>query len=329
MDATPRGRARQPARRHRAVARRRGRSGAVGQVRGRADALLVAARVLDRGTQVRARLARAPRRAGIGRRARACALRRRGARGQPERLRRGGADARAVPRRCGAGSAIPVDIAATLSTLSLVRLHDGRRASAREGERGGAGHLPRARRSHRRGDRAASSRRDLHARRRRRAGAQAISSSASPSRATSSTASSRASASACWARSRSRPATLPGLAHASRARRKSARAPQDKRDEATSLWWVGKADLAARDYWTARTRLDAALRALEAFEMNAEVLGLPGGSCRACTVAGPRRRSRAPIRGGGLPEREAQPDPPAAQRAAMARSLGGDASGTR
>jgi predicted ATPase/class 3 adenylate cyclase len=47
----------------------------------------------------------------------------------------------------------------------------------------------------------------------------------------------------------------------------------DKRDEATSLWWMGKADVAAGDLDMARTRLDAALRALEAFEMNAEVLG--------------------------------------------------------
>ena len=47
----------------------------------------------------------------------------------------------------------------------------------------------------------------------------------------------------------------------------------DKRDEATSLWCMGKADVAAGDSDLARTRLDAALRAFQAFEMNAEVLG--------------------------------------------------------
>jgi predicted ATPase/class 3 adenylate cyclase len=47
----------------------------------------------------------------------------------------------------------------------------------------------------------------------------------------------------------------------------------DKRDAATSLWWTGKADVAAGDFDSAHTRLDAALRALQAFEMNAEVLG--------------------------------------------------------
>ena len=47
----------------------------------------------------------------------------------------------------------------------------------------------------------------------------------------------------------------------------------DKRGEATALWWLGKADLAAGDTEAARTRLGAALRAFQAFDMFAELLG--------------------------------------------------------
>lgn len=47
----------------------------------------------------------------------------------------------------------------------------------------------------------------------------------------------------------------------------------DKRGEATALWWLGKADLAADDTEAARTRLAAALRAFQAFDMHAEMLG--------------------------------------------------------
>lgn len=48
---------------------------------------------------------------------------------------------------------------------------------------------------------------------------------------------------------------------------------EDKRGEATSLWLLGKADLAEGLLPTARVRLDGALRAFEAFEMHAESLG--------------------------------------------------------
>ena len=48
---------------------------------------------------------------------------------------------------------------------------------------------------------------------------------------------------------------------------------EDKRDEATSLWSMGKADIAAGDADLARTRLEAALRAFQTFGMNAAVLG--------------------------------------------------------
>jgi predicted ATPase/class 3 adenylate cyclase len=63
------------------------------------------------------------------------------------------------------------------------------------------------------------------------------------------------------------------------ARARFARAQQvcedagDKRDAATALWWSGRADVAAGDLEAARTRMESALRALAAFEMNAELLG--------------------------------------------------------
>ena len=47
----------------------------------------------------------------------------------------------------------------------------------------------------------------------------------------------------------------------------------DKRDEATALWWIGKADLAVGDAASARARFDEALYAFQTFEMNAEMLG--------------------------------------------------------
>ncbi|HEY8624140.1 MAG TPA: tetratricopeptide repeat protein, partial [Casimicrobiaceae bacterium] len=47
---------------------------------------------------------------------------------------------------------------------------------------------------------------------------------------------------------------------------------QDKRGEAISLWRLGKADAACGDQESARMRLSEALRALQAFEMNSEVL---------------------------------------------------------
>jgi len=47
----------------------------------------------------------------------------------------------------------------------------------------------------------------------------------------------------------------------------------DRRDEATSLWWMSKADAAAGDLALAQEHLATALKALVAFEMNAEILG--------------------------------------------------------
>jgi predicted ATPase/class 3 adenylate cyclase len=47
---------------------------------------------------------------------------------------------------------------------------------------------------------------------------------------------------------------------------------ENKRGEAIALWWTGKAEAAGGDGEAARVKLGAALRALQAFEMNAEVL---------------------------------------------------------
>lgn len=47
----------------------------------------------------------------------------------------------------------------------------------------------------------------------------------------------------------------------------------DKRGEAVALWWLGKADLVTGDYGAAGFRLGGALRAFQAFEMHEELLG--------------------------------------------------------
>ena len=52
-----------------------------------------------------------------------------------------------------------------------------------------------------------------------------------------------------------------------------ARAAEDRRGEATALWWLARADLAAGDVAAAAKRLAEALRAFRKFEMNAELLG--------------------------------------------------------
>ncbi len=47
---------------------------------------------------------------------------------------------------------------------------------------------------------------------------------------------------------------------------------ENKRGEAMALWWMGKADVAAGEIDAARAKLATALSALQAFEMNAELL---------------------------------------------------------
>jgi hypothetical protein len=48
---------------------------------------------------------------------------------------------------------------------------------------------------------------------------------------------------------------------------------EDKRGEATALWWLGKTDIVDGNAGSARTRLSGALRVFHAFEMPAELLG--------------------------------------------------------
>ncbi len=50
------------------------------------------------------------------------------------------------------------------------------------------------------------------------------------------------------------------------------REAEDKRNEATVLWWMGKTALAAGDWELARIRLSDALRAFQTFEMKSELL---------------------------------------------------------
>jgi predicted ATPase/class 3 adenylate cyclase len=50
------------------------------------------------------------------------------------------------------------------------------------------------------------------------------------------------------------------------------REAEDKRDEAIALWWMGKADVARGDGDSARMRFRGALHAFQAFEMHAEAL---------------------------------------------------------
>ena len=52
-----------------------------------------------------------------------------------------------------------------------------------------------------------------------------------------------------------------------------ARDAGDKRGEATALWWLGKADLVQHNFDAARVSLGGALRAFQAFDMFAELVG--------------------------------------------------------
>ena len=62
----------------------------------------------------------------------------------------------------------------------------------------------------------------------------------------------------------------------------------DKRGEANALWWLGKADLQGKDIDSARSRLGEALRAFRAFEMWEELLGcLEDQAALACAEVRP------------------------------------------
>jgi tetratricopeptide (TPR) repeat protein len=51
------------------------------------------------------------------------------------------------------------------------------------------------------------------------------------------------------------------------------RATEDKRNEASALWWTAKVDFAAGNRASARATLNEAIRAFQTFEMKAEILG--------------------------------------------------------
>jgi predicted ATPase/class 3 adenylate cyclase len=65
------------------------------------------------------------------------------------------------------------------------------------------------------------------------------------------------------------------------------RQAEAKRDEATSLWWLGKSDVDAGDLDLAHSRLAAALAAFRAFEMNAETLGCLEDLAELTALKGP------------------------------------------
>lgn len=54
---------------------------------------------------------------------------------------------------------------------------------------------------------------------------------------------------------------------------RACKAAGDRRDEASSNWWLARADLAAGDHASARRRLAEALQAFQAYGMNEEQLG--------------------------------------------------------
>lgn len=60
----------------------------------------------------------------------------------------------------------------------------------------------------------------------------------------------------------------------------------DKRGEASTLWWLGKLSLAERDLLAARVRLDEAQQVLRAYEMRAELLGCMEDQAQLALVAG-------------------------------------------
>ena len=146
--------------------------------------------------------------------------------------------------RAAPGLGNPIDIAATLSTLSLVRLHAGDADESARRRRGGGGDLPR------RGERIGEAIGLLHlgeicAVRRRRRAAQPASSSASRSPERSSTGRSRPNASGMLGELALEAGHCPARALGFARSLEVCREAEDKRGEATALWWMGKADLAA------------------------------------------------------------------------------------
>ena len=271
MDAPSRNRARQSARRDRACARRRNGSHHRGQVRGRADGLPDPARILDRGPQVHPRGAGPARRAGVGHRhAHALYV---GAvlaitQSDYAEASRMLEACLALRRRIGN----PFDIAATLSTLSPVRIHAGDAKAAREGEEEALGIFRQL------GDRSAEAIALLHLGEicvhigDYREGApvpRAVPDHRPSRRVQGDRKRLRTDAGSGRAGAR-RPA---GRACAFRALAGSLpRTPRTSEATRWRFWWMGKVDVASGDPKSARSKLGEALRAFQSFEMNGEVV---------------------------------------------------------
>jgi predicted ATPase/class 3 adenylate cyclase len=65
------------------------------------------------------------------------------------------------------------------------------------------------------------------------------------------------------------------------------RGAENKRGEAIALWWTGKAELASGNAEAARVKLAGALRALQSFEMNSEVLNCLEDHAELLQAVGP------------------------------------------
>ena len=190
----------------------------------------------------------------------------------PRRVQTAGEHASRLRRGLGD----PVDIAATLSTLSLARLKAGDAHGAGAGRDRGAGDLP----PHwatgvgeaigllHLGQIACHDRR-LMRRPRELPGARRW-----RSRARSSTARSKASANCCWAKLAFEAGDLRREPASASTRSLSVcREAADKRGEANALWWLGKVELQAGRLESARAQLGEALKAFREFEMWEELLG--------------------------------------------------------
>ena len=274
MDTAPGSRARQRACRNRTWRSKEERDPviAVKFERG-ADGLLDLSRLLDRRTQYHARRAGPARRSAIA--GRPCATRST----LPESLADNQSDYAEARKSLAACLELrrelgdPRDVAATLSTLSTVRLHEDDAEQARTQRRRSACHLPGARRQDRRGDRAAPSGRNQRGALRQRRGAQGLRAEPCESRWP---IKHRELEGECE-RKLGELALHAGDLPAARMRFERSlevfRAAEDKRGEATALWWIGRADIVAGSGDSARSQLGKALVAFQAFEMNGELLG--------------------------------------------------------
>ncbi len=191
-----------------------------------------------------------------------------------------------------------VEVAATLSTLSLARLQAGDAVGAEASEREALALFRDPRRTQRRGHRAAAPRADRRLCRRRRTGRFQLermsAHRASPSR----TARSRAKPNCGWAKtpsSRADQTTRAGICERSLA---ICREAGDRRGEAHALGWLGKADLEAGDVDEARRRLRRGLLQLPRFRDARGTGRLPGRSRRTGAAIGRCEPWRSPCRRG-------------------------------